>query len=601
MIINHFPFSDPCDVVNCGKGTCNPDNHQAICTCFSGYKVENDRCIDINECIETQPCHPTATCVNTDGAYSCICADGLIGDPTSTGCRKPGDCFTDADCPPSAFCDNNRCKNPCDRASVCGLNAECIPVAHRATCRCPPRTREDANRNCITIECVDNNDCLQEKTCFDSKCISPCELDNVCGPKADCSPTNHVGICTCQAGTTGDPHLGCVPVQYCAGDNQCPSGLKCYNGLCTSVCTSPRDCITDQLCIQGLCQPTCKSNSSCPEYQFCHNNICTQEMRCRTNNDCDSKEKCLSNNVGQADCIDACEGVLCGRNAECSSKSHRSFCKCKPGFKGNPNDDKLGCQKVECEKNEECSNDKLCDQYMCKIACLVNNPCGKNALCSAEHHKQTCYCQPGFTGDAYEGCRLIDFCADEPCGPGATCVNSRGSFKCQCPSGLIGDPYNDGCRTPHECIADKDCPTVARCDTSNGIHKCRDVCENALCGANAECIAVNHVGHCSCRNGYQGNPNDINLGCMPKLVNCKTTADCPASTYCYGEICNLPCEADSECQQDEQCLQGQCLNPCILKTSCGMNAICAVDNHSKHCSCPPGFTGNQDIECIRCK
>lgn len=264
-------------------------------------------------------------------------------------------------------------------------------------------------------------------------------------------------------------------------------------------------------------------------------------MRCRENTDCDYTEKCLPNTVGRNECVDACEGILCGRNAECSSKNHKASCTCKPGFKGNPNDDKLGCQKVECETSDQCSNDKLCDQYMCKIACLVNNPCGRNALCSAEKHKQVCYCQPGYTGNPHKGCQLIDFCADAPCGPGATCHNSRGSFKCQCPHGTVGDPYNDGCRAPVECITNSDCPIVAECDKTNGIHKCKDVCENTLCGSNAECIAVEHVGHCSCRNGYEGNPNDIQLGCRPKLVNCHTSSDCPSNTYCYGDICSRKC------------------------------------------------------------
>lgn len=480
---------------------------------------------------------PYFRCLNNEGGFTCICGEGLVGDPTGSGCRKPGDCFTDTDCPSSATCTDNFCRNPCENPQACGQNAECIPIAHEATCKCPPKTREDNEHNCIPIECVDNNDCSQDKTCIDASCVNPCSLSNTCGQKAECHPDNHVGVCSCQPGTTGDPHLGCVPVQYCAKDNQCPAGSQCYNGLCTSTCSSSRECIADQLCIQGICQPTCKSNTSCPDFQFCQNSICTQEFKCRSNEDCSLSEKCLANTIGQNECIDVCEGILCGRNAECVSKDHKATCVCKSGFKGDPNDDKRGCQHVECETSNECSNDKLCDQYMCKIACLVNNPCGRNALCSAEKHKQVCYCQPGYTGDAHRGCRLIDFCADTPCGPDATCHNSRGSFKCQCPQGLVGDPYNEGCRTPVECITNEDCPNVAKCDKTNGVHKCKDVCESTTCGPNSECIAVDHSGHCSCRNGYQGNPNDLGKGCTPKPVSCRETSDCPANTYCYGDKC----------------------------------------------------------------
>lgn len=232
-----------------------------------------------------------------------------------------------------------------------------------------------------------------------------------------------------------------------------------------------------------------------------------------------------------------CTGAICGRNAECTANDHQFSCSCKKAYKGNPYDEKQGCKQVECELDHECSNDKLCDKNMCKIACLVNNPCGKNALCSAEKHTQVCYCQPGFTGDPHVGCSVIDFCADAPCGPGANCENARGSFKCLCPSGFIGDPYNAGCRPPGECQSNNDCPITTECVTSNGTPKCRDVCQHTNCGPNSECVAVDHVGHCTCRSGYEGNPVDVSIGCRPKTISCRSTTDCPSNTYCYGDVC----------------------------------------------------------------
>lgn len=538
-------------------------------------------------------------CIDSDGGFSCICNEGLVGDPITTGCRKPGDCLTDFDCPASAYCDNEVCRNPCEQPKICIANAKCIPVAHKATCQCPEKTREDSNGACVPIECSDSNDCAMNKICVDAKCEDPCAFPSVCGQNAECTPANHQAVCSCKSGSTGDPHLGCIAVQYCASTKQCPQGLNCYNGICTSSCASQRDCISDQLCIDGYCQPTCKSNSSCPDFQFCQDSICRQEVRCRAHNDCDQTEKCLSNSLGQPDCVDACEGVICGRNAECVSSKHSAQCKCKQGFKGNPNNEKTGCQKIECETNEQCSSDKLCDQNMCKIACLVHNPCGKNALCSAEEHRQVCYCQPGYTGDPSKGCNVIDFCADEPCGPKALCTNSRGSFKCQCPLNMVGDPYNDGCKKAVECTEDSECPSAARCD--NKLNKCKSVCEASSCGSNADCIAVDHSPHCSCRNGYEGDPEDKVKGCRPKVVNCKSTQDCPANTYCHGNLCSPPCKNSGECKTNEQCLEGQCLNPCLLPKACGINALCEISNHVKTCKCPDRFTGDHDVECIRCK
>jgi hypothetical protein len=61
------------------------------------------------------------------------------------------------------------------------------------------------------------------------------------------------------------------------------------------------------------------------------------------------------------------------------------------------------------------------------------------------------------------------------------------------------------------------------------------------------------------------------------------------------------CQSDEECGLTEKCLQGQCNNPCDQPSACGMNAECRVFSHNKQCSCPPGFTGNQDVECVRSK
>lgn len=163
------------------------------------------KCDDIDECSE-RPCHSSAVCKNYPGSFVCACPDGLVGDPISTGCRNPEECLTNTDCPDTAACINSRCKNPCDSADACGLNAQCTVNAHHAFCKCPSNSRGDPSVECRLIECSENTDCPHSKSCLDSKCVNPCTIPNACGQNSNCVVENHVGICSCEPGTTGNPY-----------------------------------------------------------------------------------------------------------------------------------------------------------------------------------------------------------------------------------------------------------------------------------------------------------------------------------------------------------------------------------------------------------
>lgn len=324
-----------------------------------------------------------------------------------------------------------------------------------------------------------------------------------------------------------------------------------------------------------------------------------QELRCSDDNECGYDEKCIHNSIGQAECHSSCGLILCGRNAGCKSDNHKATCACNTGFFGDAYDDKLGCQPIECSSNDECSDEKICDHHKCRIACVAQNPCGQNAICSTSFHVQVCTCQPGYTGNPMVACELIDYCLASPCGAGALCTNSRGSFRCHCQLGTVGDAYHDGCRIPVECSNDSDCPTSAKCIEINGHPKCSDVCSKIRCGPNADCIAEHHIGFCKCRLEYEGNANDLTVGCRPQPITCESSYQCPSNTYCYERVCRPSCQTDEECNLSDSCISGQCLDPCNLRAACGINADCQVTMHTKRCSCPAGFTGNSEVECVR--
>ena len=481
---------------------------------------------------------------------------------------------------------------------------------------------------CYTLQCVDGSDCSQKEACVNNKCVDACAASNACGSNSDCTAVNHrkclgfflnnysensekfrhhfqsfqkIGaVCECKTGFTGSPYQGCVVLVLCASESQCPTSQTCTGGVCVSRCQSSRDCLPSQHCIEGKCRPACTENSQCTSGQVCYNSVCVQEVRCRSDQECGDGENCLKSNNGKSECRNPCDGtIICGRNAACKVVNRQAVCSCKEGFFGNPQDDKIGCLKIECTNNEECSADKRCHDNRCKIACMVENLCGKNTLCFSEKHQSICKCQPGYTGNVQTGCTPIDYCSQTPCAAGARCENTRGSYKCLCPTGTVGEPYSEGCQQPVECRQNTDCPLSAVCGREKGQPKCQDVCAGYSCGPNADCLPTNHKATCVCRKGFEGNAAEKTVGCVRRPVICKAQPDCPPNTFCYGGICKPACQSNIECQDGEACVRGQCVNPCLLDSACGMNAQCRTINHAAVCSCSAGFTGSPKTECIR--
>ncbi len=54
-----------------------------------------------------------------------------------------------------------------------------------------------------------NSDCDLRQTCHEHRCVDPCGLPGACGSGARCEVNNHVAICRCPNGMTGNPHENC--------------------------------------------------------------------------------------------------------------------------------------------------------------------------------------------------------------------------------------------------------------------------------------------------------------------------------------------------------------------------------------------------------
>lgn len=72
------------------------------------------------------PCGASATCVNTQGSFECVCPAGFTGDPQ----RACSDI------------------NECGLTTTCSANAKCLNVPGSFKCFCPPGFEGDGRQTC---------------------------------------------------------------------------------------------------------------------------------------------------------------------------------------------------------------------------------------------------------------------------------------------------------------------------------------------------------------------------------------------------------------------------------------------------------------------
>lgn len=147
-------------------------------------------------------------------------------------------CQYNIDCPPHLLCDrlNRRCISPCEEDS-CGDNAECVPVNHGISCRCPSGYDGDANIECLLVlGCRGDSECLGHEACINERCQTPCQ----CGPYALCEVLNHRATCKCPPGYTGNGLTGCLPPSNPCQPNPCGVGAICELDGGNPICLCPR-------------------------------------------------------------------------------------------------------------------------------------------------------------------------------------------------------------------------------------------------------------------------------------------------------------------------------------------------------------------------
>ncbi|KAM7351931.1 LOW QUALITY PROTEIN: uncharacterized protein ACRADG_004633 [Cochliomyia hominivorax] len=450
---------------------------------------------------------------------------------------------------------------PCN-PSPCGPNTECRTHNNAGSCVCLPNYFGNPYEGCRP-ECVLNSDCPSSKACIQTRCQDPCP--GTCGHNAICHVTNHLAICTCYPGYSGDPY------SICHQKKQSKALKKNFENINSNQLIIEKS-LEEPVAYKNPCQPSpCGPNSKCREINEQAVCSCVPDFvglppacrpECTTNSECPLEKACINRK-----CNDPCPGT-CGHNAECRVLNHIPLCSCLLSYTGDPF--------------------SRCYSQPPSPPTPTSHP---TAVIVAQKEKEP-----------------INPCYPSPCGQYAQCHNRNGAAICSCLPNYIGSPPN--CRP--ECVINSDCPLHLSCINE----KCLDPCPGS-CGFSALCNVVNHIPNCVCEVDTTGDPF---TGCYPQSViknsppavinvdpcipsPCGVNAKCDmGSCACLPEYhgdpyvgCRPECVLNSDCSRDRACINQKCQDPC--PGTCGISADCNVINHIPMCSCPIGMTGNAFIRC----
>ncbi|KAK9510972.1 hypothetical protein O3M35_005636 [Rhynocoris fuscipes] len=358
--------------------------------------------------------------------------------------------------------------------SPCGSNTQCLSRDGRPVCVCLPGHWGNPLTYCQMGECAGTSDCPSNKVCRDYRCIDVCSSQ--CGQNAQCTPRNHVPVCTCPPGYTGDPLTACRPFNPQELCNPSPCGRNTRCEVVNEV-------------------PTC---SCLPGYIGAPLTGCRHE--CDSDYDCGPQSKCEN-----FKCAPVCTSGTCAPTARCEVSGHRAVCTCPPGTFGDPYS---SCH-LECESHYDCPAGRpACSAGKCIDPC-AQGVCGINADCRVkERTTPVCSCPRHMTGDPFVSCRPFekaDLCIPNPCGENAECTpghDRTGKERpvCTCRPGFIGDALVS-CRRG-ECTDDRDCSYDRTCVG----YTCQSTCGLATCGRGATCNPRDHKAICTCPPGTTGRP-----------------------------------------------------------------------------------------------
>jgi len=192
-------------------------------------------------------------------------------------------------CRTSEYCIKGRCR----LAPLCRSDADCkkppLTICYNGVC-----TMGQA-------PCKVTGDCFSRSTCVKGKCIPG--LPFTCKVRSDCP---HFFDCVkgiCKWNYTYKSIL-----LKCNGRGTCPTGTRCYLGMCLPKCEKDQDCPPFFKCLLNMCTyknlspGKCRFDEECLPRQYCDVSgkcaTCPKGVECKKNSDCKSGQSCVNGRCG---------------------------------------------------------------------------------------------------------------------------------------------------------------------------------------------------------------------------------------------------------------------------------------------------------------
>jgi hypothetical protein len=518
------------------------------------------------------------TCVKAQPGLPGVCA--IV--PT----LGSGLCYSDLDCPESAFCQG---------AVICPCGGECTWLVGQCKSCCSADVDCGPEKACVagncelaapSLRCWNLDDCPLPPNCRDpsEECPSgyACTDLQVCPCGTYCGYSSEPGWCVLQL-----PEC-CAVDQDCSGQSVCVMG-HCVQEPTDGACWTAADCVGDKACVDAAISPCgeppvldmhmgqcggtvacCWADAECPNGFVCAGadalsgvkGECKQKTvaayTCWSDGECALGEQC----VGSSACG-------CGQSCEQESPGN-----CKPI--GGP---------MCCHEDDDCLPGQAC-------VGVVPNPDGEPGRCVPSAVQGTCWhdwdCSQGWQCSGATVCSCLTECAPVPgmCEEGAPCCTTDPSCDevgARCVNGVCKEPLPGGA-----CWDDKDCGAgvcvgafVCPCDSSCGqpdvTGTCNLVSDNC-CGTWEQCAdaglegyvclystdGLSELGRCYYPAEYPQCWQDDDCGPIENCWNvavcgCKE-ADCePHKGLCL--LFGLCCDKDQDCSNGMECVPSSWMGP----------------------------------------